>query len=556
MLVFVMAFLVYPVVAQNNKFGISLLQPSAEDVREAAELVNGNGGAWGYVTLVIQENDRDTHKWQDLFEQLRVHKLIPIVRIATSPQGEVWRRPEKKDIQEWVTFLNKLNWVVKKRYVVLFNEPNHASEWGGEVDPAGFGEVSGLFAAQLKKTSDDYVVMLGGLDGAAPQYGTQYYDSIQFLRDMCSGDRCPELFANIDAWSSHSYPNPAFSGSVWDTGKKSIRGYETELATLRDLGIQKQLPVFITETGWNTDKVSDVQTGNNMETAYRDIWLKDERVQAVTPFVFKYLSPPFLGFSWKHESEDTQQLITVRSMQKEKGAPEQHEGGNIQLHIPNKLLVESTYHMTFRIKNTGQAIWDADDNYAYAIEYVGKRPFTALLPEIRQIKPFEEEQVDLYVKTSSETDVFQVRLLLQKNGKTILGSSVQRGILEPLPSLQASVMLFPKLISNGDDFEVQIFNQREEIVFRKKGLPVRKGVLKVEHVSNVIPDEQYRVVVLGYPYIPRQEIVTFKKGMNVVKIKRMFPFDADGNGTWDLNDVKAALMQPSFLLRFVPWNQL
>ncbi|PIV08038.1 hypothetical protein COS52_04815, partial [Candidatus Roizmanbacteria bacterium CG03_land_8_20_14_0_80_39_12] len=56
---------------ENNKVGISLLQPSSEDVLGASTLVNSQDGDWGYVTLVIQENDRDVRKWQDLFEQLR-----------------------------------------------------------------------------------------------------------------------------------------------------------------------------------------------------------------------------------------------------------------------------------------------------------------------------------------------------------------------------------------------------------------------------------------------------------------------------------------------------
>lgn len=556
LLLVVITFCALPVDAQqNNKFGISLLQPSSNDIEEAARLVNGNGGVWGYVTLVIQEDDRNVHKWQDIFEQLRIKKLIPIIRIATRPEGEVWRRPQSEDADEWVEFFEKLNWVIGDRYIVLFNEPNHAAEWGGEVDPRHYYDVVYAFAKTLKEKNNDYVVMLAGLDGAAPQYGTQYYDNLQFIREMCEKG-CNELFNHIDAWSTHAYPNPGFAGSVWDSGKRSIRGYNEELSTLASIGITKELPVFITETGWNTDKVSPSVAANNMKTAFNEVWLPDNRIQAVTPFVFKYLSPPFLGFSWKSDQGDSEQLITIAEMKKIKGEPIQYERGDLTFSLPSKLLVDSTYHMTFHIKNTGQAVWDSQDGYVYALEHIGEQSISALLPEIHQVRPFEEEQIDLYIKTVSKPQKYTIRLLLMKGEQTILSSDFQHGQLEPLPSLTLHTSLFPKFISDGNDFEVQLFNEREELVYKKKGLHMRKGVLRVETITNVIPGDTYRVVLVGYPYIPRQEIITLQKGENEVKVKRMFPFDADGDGAWTLNDIGAVLKNPSFLIRFVPWNQL
>ena len=95
---------------QNNKFGIHLATPDDGDLDRAEELVNSSGGRWGYVTLVIQENDRDLNKWQGVFDKLREQRMIPIIRIATKPDGSNWRRPDKSDAQSWVDFLNKLHW--------------------------------------------------------------------------------------------------------------------------------------------------------------------------------------------------------------------------------------------------------------------------------------------------------------------------------------------------------------------------------------------------------------------------------------------------------------
>ena len=67
----------------------------ANDIDKAASFVNANGD-WGYVTFVIQENDRSVDKWQNIFNQLRRLHLIPIVRLATYPLDNVWAIPEKE----------------------------------------------------------------------------------------------------------------------------------------------------------------------------------------------------------------------------------------------------------------------------------------------------------------------------------------------------------------------------------------------------------------------------------------------------------------------------
>jgi sugar phosphate isomerase/epimerase len=139
-LLFVATFVVRPVVAfdpslPNNKYGIHLAQPEEADIKGASELVNSSGGKWGYVTLVIQDNDRNREKWQGVFEKLREAHLIPIIRIATHPEGASWKKPTVEEAKGWADFLNSLEWVVKDRYVILFNEPNHGAEWGGEANP-------------------------------------------------------------------------------------------------------------------------------------------------------------------------------------------------------------------------------------------------------------------------------------------------------------------------------------------------------------------------------------------------------------------------------------
>lgn len=542
---------------ENNKIGISLLQPTSDDISAASEMINANGGDFGYVTLVIQETDRDVRKWQDLFEQLREKHLIPIIRLATSPQGEVWRRPEEKDARAWVEFLNKLNWVVKKRYITLFNEPNHASEWGGEVDPAGYGKVALAFAKALKESNNDYIVMPAGLDAAAPSYLPQFEDSGIFIKKIFAINyslppTTYSLINYIDAWSSHSYPNPGFSGSVWDVSKKSIRGYEYELNVLKELGVAKDLPVFITETGWKEGALSDIAISENIYTAYTQVWNKDGRIQAVTPFVFSYLSEPFLGFSWKKPSGYSVQYNVVKELQKIKGVPEQMQKGAIHVSFPSTLIAKSTYHFSAYIKNEGQAIWSSEDGYTLVLK-TDSREMNALLSDVHKTKPLEEGKMSITIKTPAKPQTVQFFLQLKRGDIVIMETKKVSIRIEPFPELTIKTSIFPKLVANGEGFEVQLFNIDEELVFSKKGLTMRKGVIEIQDISDVIPGEWYRVVLLGYPYIPRQEITVLNKGKNTVNLKRLLPLDADGNGRMDFNDVKEALLKPGFFQEFNPF---
>jgi len=540
---------------ENNKVGISLLQPSAEDFVGASDLVNGHAGDWGYVTLVIQENDRDVGKWQEIFEQLREKHLIPIIRLATSPQGEAWRVPEEKDTQEWVDFLNKLNWVVKKKYIILFNEPNHASEWGGEVDPEGYGRVALAFAKKINDVDEDYIIMLAGLDGAAPQYPNQFWDSGEFIKEICKDRQfCTDLFNHIDAWASHSYPNPGFSGSVWDTGKKSIRGYEYELSLLKELGVEKDLPVYITETGWKEGVLSEEAIAENFSIALSQIWGPDGRVQAITPFVFKYLSQPFLGFSWVNDDGYSAQYNVVKDLAKQKGEPKQIQKGTIEASLPNTLIARSTYHFSIFLKNQGQAIWSEEEGYTLSIKSNSAEVKT-LTSSVQKTKPFEENRMSITIKTPPKPQTINISLLLKKNEVIIMETKKHAITIEPFPELTVKASIFPKLVSNGNNFEIQLFNTEEELIFSKKGLSMKKGIISIENVSDIIPGEKYRVVLLGYPYIPRQVIATLKKGENNINIKKLLPFDVDGNGRWNFNDIKTAIMNPEFFLRFIPWGR-
>src|SRR3989344_8875262 len=222
--------------APNNKFGIHFALPNLDDLTRARDLINSNGGDWGYVTLVIQEDDRDRNKWQEVFDRMREFHLIPIIRLATVPQADQWRRPQPEDADSWVDFLDSLHWVVKDRYIILFNEPNHGAEWGGSVDAGDYAELALTFAQKLKSKSPDFFIMLAGLDASAPSAKPKFEDEDLFLRQIFSSGSMEQWNNLLSGLASHSYPNPDFSGSPLAAGRGSVRTYQWELELLRSLG--------------------------------------------------------------------------------------------------------------------------------------------------------------------------------------------------------------------------------------------------------------------------------------------------------------------------------
>ena len=538
----------------NNIVGIHLAQPRDEDLRSAAKLVNSSGGDWGYVTLVIQENDRDHDKWQAIFDSLRELHLIPIIRLATNPEGSNWRRPNPEDAANWANFLDSLNWVVKDRYIVLFNETNHATEWGGAVDAASYASIAKTFAEELKKRNSDYFIMLGGLDASAPSAGTNYESEDEYLPEVISYMGKDSFETLFDGLSSHSYPNPGFAGSPTDTGRGTVRNYEWELSLLKNMGINKDLPVFITETGWSANAVSRDAIGAYLKTAYKEVWKPDNRVRAVTPFVLNYQADPFLGFSWeKQDSADFySQYADIQSMEKTQGRPEQIEKARFVLDFPRQLTVTSDFHLTFMVENLGQSIWSVDDDYK--LGFRNGFPGSYFFSDIQKLKPFETTKVNLYLKTDGTIGNKTATLTLLHGDRQVGPETSWNYEQVPWPSAQLKVLLYPKVRTDGGDFTFQLFDTNEELVFQRKNVDVAQGQALVGDIRNIAFGKRYRAVILKSYYLPRQTYLIFHKGQNDIAFPFMLPLDFNNDGKFDVSDLVALIQNLSLLSLLFPQN--
>jgi len=310
-------------VCAENKFGIHILEPV--EIKEAAELVNSSGGDWGYATIVLRDDDFDKQKWQKFMNDCRRLHIIPIIRIATHIENNYWAKPEKEDLEKYVDFLHSLNWPVKKQWVILFNEPNHNNEWGGEIKPSEYVEISYKLGQLLKSKNSNFSVMLAGLDQAADgRNGTMKAE--EFIKKMLSAK--PEILGIIDGWCSHSYPNNGFIGKPDDVGKGTIKGYKWELGIVSQV-LQKtpQWKVYITETGWPYGRGYYIEeTASEYIIEAFEFWEEDPQVKAVTPFVLNAPEGSFKSFSWlKKNGQKGEAFQKVLGVSKNKNLPEQIE---------------------------------------------------------------------------------------------------------------------------------------------------------------------------------------------------------------------------------------
>ena len=416
-------FFLFPknIFAEGNKFGIHILEPS--DLPKAAELVNSNGGDWGFVTIVIRQDDLNFQKWQDFMDFCREKHLISLVRLATQQEKDFWTVPSPSDSQKWLDFLTNLNWPIKDKYIIVFNEPNQAKEWGGKINPEEYAKVLAIFAEKFHQANSHFKILNAGFDLAAPNSKTTM-DVFRFWQRMEKA--VPGIFNQLDGWASHSYPNHGFRGKPTDSGRLSVRGYQWELATLKKyFNLKKDLPVFITETGWVKDNlkfkiekgkskksplISPERVAEYFKLTFENLWLKDERIFAVTPFVLNYPQHPFAEFSWLDEDGNPYpQYLAIQALPKKSWWPPQEEKYTLgEIIIPPFMLTESSFQGKISLKNSGQSILGEKTPFFFKSFTDSSEILLTPATLSGKLKPGQEGFLEFQIKTASNAGEFNL----------------------------------------------------------------------------------------------------------------------------------------------------
>lgn len=307
-----------PLSLPNNKIGVHILFP--QELETAAKIVNSNGD-WGYVVIPIQAGDRDLEKWQKFMDDARKLHVVPIIRLATIGDyfnTTVWRKPTHDDVLDFANFLNSLIWPVKNRYIVVFNEVNRGDEWGGAPNPAEYADVLRYSAEILRSLNKDFFVISAGLDNGASDVQGKALNQYNYMMQMNMA--VPGIFEKIDGLGSHSYPNPAFAVPPWNETNKSISSFKFEGNFVFNLS-GRTLPIFITETGWSSKRVSDELSASYFRYAFKNVW-SDKNVVVVAPFLLQAGPGPFFEFSLLNENGNYSEVSrTLVKLQKIKGQP-------------------------------------------------------------------------------------------------------------------------------------------------------------------------------------------------------------------------------------------
>jgi Bacterial SH3 domain len=303
---------------ENNVVGLNVARLRRDRyIWAAADLVNANGGDWGYLTVVFTADERDSTHGEALLQQLLdrcfEQHLQPIIRVTTrfDVRTETWSRPEPDDAERWRELLERGRWPTKRVWVIAGNEPNLGREWGGEVDSAAYAEYLSHFL-DVFADSERFKAVNGPLDASNITEMPKMQDAFEFLAGMEAA--VPGIFTRLAGWASNPYSVPHHGPGL----RYTHRAYEAELEA-----IGRDMPVLITEAGHlNTGDEREIATF--YEEAFRD-WMADPRVVAVTPLFWH----PDRGEYWMFDFDRNGQVVdksptyeVIRQLPRERGSPE------------------------------------------------------------------------------------------------------------------------------------------------------------------------------------------------------------------------------------------
>ena len=240
-------------------------------------------GPGGYAVQLVRSNDLDPRSWQQMVDLLDREGLIPIIRLATykSEDNQWWVEPApdpdglgyKSEADRYRRFFDAIDWPSETVLVTVANETNRPDEWGGAPNPAAYARFLRDVAEALRRvTSVKVLILNGALDAYAPSArftNTFALDSELYLEGMVA--EVPDIFERLDGWATHAYPLGPFGEhpgrqifQIDDVRpnattrrqpppgivNRGVNSYEWELWKLQQLGLTRELPVYVTETGW------------------------------------------------------------------------------------------------------------------------------------------------------------------------------------------------------------------------------------------------------------------------------------------------------------------
>jgi hypothetical protein len=302
----------------NNIVGLNVARRTqSQYIRVTGQIANANGGSWGYVTVLLTNQERDDavlpeHVLQQLLDRCYESRLQPIVRVGTRFDSNtgVWERPTDDDPVLWRRLFERVKWPNTPVWIVPANEPNLGREWGGKVDVESYARYLERFMHAFAD-SDRFKVVNAPLNLSNPHHPPEMQDAFDFLAEHVA--LTPTVFERLPAWASNSYR----VDGIGEGPRFTHLGYEVELEQLG-----REMPVIITESGvLNVGDQEEI--ARFFVQAYAD-WQGDRRVIAATPLFWD----PDVDNHWMFTLDDQGNVETgsatyqaLRSLPRVAGSP-------------------------------------------------------------------------------------------------------------------------------------------------------------------------------------------------------------------------------------------
>jgi hypothetical protein len=295
----------------NNKVGINVIRHfETHHLRAVSQIVNSSGGDWGYVgVLLLTEDRQNPGRIQRMLDDAHRFHLIPLIRLGTRMEGNIWVKPGPMEPAEWKSFFNQLRWHAPAVYLQVGNEPNLGFEWGGDVNPRQYARYLESFINTFADQRGRFKILNAAMDLSNLTEPGVMMDDFEYLAAMRA--EVPDIFSRLDGWASNPYH------FFEDRGVRyTYRGYQQELDFI---GIE--LPVFVMESyiGFVDDPT---EIADYYQRAF-SYWLSDPRVVAATPHFYNPEAHIFWMFAADPEGNPinlSPSAERIRQMPKVKGS--------------------------------------------------------------------------------------------------------------------------------------------------------------------------------------------------------------------------------------------
>ena len=287
------------VVTRNPLAGVhTLFVNEVEEwkIQRGLAMIREMGGSWAveFLPWAYMEGRKGQHDWSSAERIVRHANRQGVQLIARLGYVPDWARPDPNTLATTITYLDREHYEDFARfaaafaahfkgqvhYIVLWNEPNLTGEWGMRpVDPAGYVEMLRVVYPAIKQANPDVTVLVGALAPTLePPGSSQGLNDLVYLEEMYSafneserinewgdaqssivnpksaiGNRQSSIVNRpYDAWAVHSYGRTLPHSDPPAPDRINFRRAEL----LREIMVKygdADVPVYITESGWNDD---------------------------------------------------------------------------------------------------------------------------------------------------------------------------------------------------------------------------------------------------------------------------------------------------------------